>query len=60
MSSTATTAMTMPEAACSAQFSRRSLVLPNSATIPPAKLPAPGRNASRSTIHRLILRILSV
>src|SRR3546814_13253658 len=49
MSSTATIAITIPEAACSAQFSRRGEVFQNSAAIPPAKLPAPGSSDSRRT-----------
>src|SRR3546814_1866691 len=54
MSSTATIAITIPEAACNAQFSRRGEVFQNSATIPPAKLPSPGSSESRRTYQSIL------
>jgi hypothetical protein len=57
ISSTATIAITMPDAACNAQFSSRGEGFQNSAIIPPAKFPAPGRSDKRKTCHSSLIDV---
>ena len=59
ISSTATIAMTMPDAACKAQFSSRGDGFQNSAISPPAKFLAPGRSDKIRTCHSSLVDVVN-